>query len=64
MEEVDAVATRMKSSLQRRIDSGQAEPISDRERAQLQEIREIFIQRFGSDPSGEHDVSTTERWID
>jgi hypothetical protein len=38
------------SSLQRRIAAGQAEPISDRERAQLQELREVYIRRFGTEP--------------
>ncbi|WP_161804399.1 hypothetical protein [Microbacterium sp. GCS4] len=55
--------TKVKSGLQRRIDSGRAEPISDRERAQLQEIREIYIRRFGSDPFGDQGASTDERQI-
>jgi hypothetical protein len=39
-------------SLQRRIAEGKADPISDRERAQLQEIRAIYVRRFGKDPDG------------
>lgn len=37
-------------SLQWRIATGQVEPISDRERAQLQELREAYIRRFGEVP--------------
>lgn len=34
-------------SLQRRIAEGKAEPISDLERAQLQQFRDLYFQRFG-----------------
>ncbi|MDP9696135.1 UNVERIFIED_ORG: hypothetical protein J2X79_003714 [Arthrobacter globiformis] len=37
-------------SLQRRIAAGKAEPISDRERAQLEELRQVYIRRFGKEP--------------
>ena len=42
--------TKKASSLQRRIAAGKAEPISDRERAQLQELRQAYSRRFGKDP--------------
>jgi hypothetical protein len=50
--EVVAVApvSRGTSDLQRRIAEGRAEPISDRERAQLREMREIYVRRFGREP--------------
>ena len=38
------------SDLQRRIAEGRAEPISDSERAQLREMREIYVRRFGREP--------------
>ena len=38
------------SSLQRRIKAGEADPISDREREQLEEIRQVYIRRFGKEP--------------
>lgn len=38
-------------NLQQRIASGQADPISDRERAQLEEIRALYIRRYGKDPA-------------
>lgn len=43
-----AVAGKMKpmSSLQNRIASGEAEPISDLEREQLQQLRSIYVRRF------------------
>lgn len=44
-------------SLQRRIAAGEADPISERERAQLQELRETYIRRFGVDP----EVSTVPK---
>lgn len=37
------------SSLQRRIAEGKAEPISDREREQLQELRKMYVHRFGKE---------------
>ncbi|WP_160317628.1 hypothetical protein [Arthrobacter sp. RIT-PI-e] len=37
-------------SLQRRIAAGKAEPISDRERAQLEELRQVYVRRFGKEP--------------
>jgi hypothetical protein len=36
------------SDLQRRIASGEADPISDREREQLAELVAIYERRFGS----------------
>lgn len=39
-------------SLQRRIAAGKADPISERERAQLQELRQTYIRTFGVDPDG------------
>ncbi|MGP6206237.1 hypothetical protein ACQVDU_14975 [Microbacterium sp. F2] len=42
--------TKKASSLQRRIAAGKAEPISDRERAQLQELRQVYVRRFGKEP--------------
>jgi hypothetical protein len=36
--------------LHRRIAAGEADPISDREREQLQELRAAYIERFGEDP--------------
>ncbi|WP_183420879.1 hypothetical protein [Microbacterium proteolyticum] len=47
--------TSHKGSLQRRIAAGEADPISDRERerAQLQEIRQTYIRRFGVDPEAQ-----------
>ncbi len=45
--------TSNKGSLQRRIAAGEADPISDRERAQLQEIRQTYIRRFGVDPEAQ-----------
>lgn len=36
--------------LQKRIANGEADPISDREREQLEELRQDFIRRFGYDP--------------
>ncbi len=47
------------ASLQRRIAAGEADPISDRERAQLEEIRQIGIRRFGFDPEAQTTVSKT-----
>ncbi|MCJ1703793.1 hypothetical protein MT351_08325 [Rathayibacter sp. VKM Ac-2926] len=41
---------RRANSLQRRIAAGQADPISDREREQLEELRQTFVRRFGKDP--------------
>lgn len=38
------------SSLQRRIAEGKAEPISDLERAQFQQLRDIYVRRFGKAP--------------
>lgn len=35
---------------QRRIAAGKAEPISDLEREQLQQVREIYVRRFGKAP--------------
>lgn len=37
-------------NLQERIAAGIADPISEREREQLEEMRMIYIDRFGSDP--------------
>lgn len=37
-------------SLQERIAAGIADPISEREREQLEEMRMIYIDRFGKDP--------------
>lgn len=45
--------------LQKRIAAGKADPISDREREQLRAIRELYVQRFGTQPS-EH-TSVTPR---
>ena len=42
--------TKKAGSLQHRIAAGKAEPISDRERAQLQELRQVYVRRFGKDP--------------
>lgn len=42
--------TKRASGLQRRIAAGKAEPISERERAQLQELREAYVRRFGKEP--------------
>lgn len=42
--------TRRANSLQRRIAEGKAEPISDRERDQLEELRQTYIRRFGREP--------------
>ena len=39
-----------RGSLRQRIAAGEADPISDRERAQLQELRQTYIRRFGVDP--------------
>lgn len=36
--------------LQKRIAAGEADPISDRERQQLEELRHVFIRRFGYEP--------------
>ncbi|MCP2031132.1 hypothetical protein L1277_001223 [Okibacterium sp. HSC-33S16] len=36
------------SALQRRIEAGKAEPISDRERAQLAQLRATYAKRFGA----------------
>ncbi|MBF4570777.1 hypothetical protein ITJ57_18570 [Plantibacter sp. VKM Ac-2880] len=36
--------------MQRRIAAGKAEPISDRERAQLKELRQVYMNRFGKEP--------------
>jgi hypothetical protein len=44
------MATSGAGSLQRRIADGKAEPISDRERAQLQELRQAYVRRFGKQP--------------
>ncbi len=38
------------SALQRRILAGKADPISDREREQLAEIRDMYYRRFGKFP--------------
>lgn len=35
--------------LQERIRLGLADPISDREREQLEEIRQVYIRRFGKE---------------
>ncbi len=37
-------------NLQERIAAGLADPISEREREQLEELRMIYIDRFGKDP--------------
>lgn len=37
-------------TLQERIAAGIADPISEREREQLEEMRMIYIDRFGRDP--------------
>lgn len=47
--------TVIRPSLQDRIASGEADPISDRERQQLEELRQGFIQRFGYDPEEDYD---------
>ncbi|QIS46513.1 hypothetical protein GW570_15160 (plasmid) [Clavibacter capsici] len=39
--------TNRDGSLQERIASGKAEPISERERAQLEELYRIYESRFG-----------------
>ncbi|WP_417556068.1 hypothetical protein [Microbacterium sp.] len=44
------VKMKQTSSLQRRIVAGKAEPISDLERNQLQQMRKIYEQRFGEKP--------------
>ncbi|SEB55435.1 hypothetical protein SAMN04489806_1089 [Paramicrobacterium humi] len=38
------------SGLQRRIAEGKAEPISELEREQLQQLRKIYVRRFGKEP--------------
>lgn len=45
-----AEVSKSAGSLQRRIAAGKAEPISDREREQLQELRQAFVRRFGKEP--------------
>lgn len=47
--------TVIRPSLQDCIASGEADPISDRERQQLEELRQEFIKRFGYDPEEEND---------
>lgn len=37
------------SALQRRIAAGKAEPISEREKAQLAQLRATYAKRFGQD---------------
>lgn len=37
-----------RSGLQKRIDAGLAEPISDHERSQLQKIKQVYRERFGT----------------
>lgn len=48
-----AEVTKRLGSLQRRIASGKAEPISERERAQLRELRNAYVNRFGKEPEGQ-----------
>lgn len=48
-------------SLRARIAAGYADPISDRERQQLQELRAIGIRRFGIDFEAEDGPSSTTR---
>lgn len=50
--------TSRNGSLQSRIAAGKAEPISDRERDQLEALRQTYIQKFGVDPSA-HKASKT-----
>jgi hypothetical protein len=45
----EADAEKSAKRLHQRIASGEAEPISDREREQLKEIRAIYKARFGDD---------------
>ncbi|MFB7252381.1 hypothetical protein [Microbacterium sp. NPDC056234] len=47
---------KLTSSLQRRIAAGKAEPISDLEREQLRQLREIYVRRFGKDPDTQRDA--------
>lgn len=50
MEVVPVAKMKQSSSLQRRIAEGKAEPISDLERAQFQQLRDIYVRRFGKAP--------------
>jgi hypothetical protein len=44
-------------ALAQRIAEGKADPISDREREQLQEMRQAYVRRFGEEP----DASSTTK---
>ncbi len=50
MEVVSMGKMKQSSSLQRRIAEGKAEPISELEREQLQQLRAIYVRRFGKAP--------------
>jgi hypothetical protein len=53
-----AEVSKRAGSLQRRIAAGKAEPISDREREQLQELRQAFVRRFGKEPDARPTAKT------
>ncbi|UVG35286.1 membrane protein [Microbacterium phage Cece] len=53
------------SGLQRRIAEGKADPISDREREQWEELRQSYIRRFSPEGVAEHrKAKRQERWSD
>jgi hypothetical protein len=55
------MATSGANGLQQRIAKGKAEPISERERAQLQELRQAYVRRFGKQPDAPTARSATDR---
>jgi 2-oxo-4-hydroxy-4-carboxy--5-ureidoimidazoline (OHCU) decarboxylase len=48
------------SRLRQRIKAGLAEPISERERAQLEELRDVYVRRFGRQPDGRNMTKIVE----
>jgi hypothetical protein len=44
-------AARVAARFQARIAAGLADPISDLERHQLEEMRRIYVRRFGKEPT-------------
>ncbi|WP_404473444.1 hypothetical protein [Microbacterium aerolatum] len=59
MEVVHLAKMKQSSSLQRRIAEGKAEPISDLEREQLQQLRAIYVRRFGKELDTREDARLT-----
>lgn len=50
---------RLTSGLQRRIAAGEADPISDLEREQYEQMEQVYLRRFGKKPESRREAKLT-----